>query len=256
MQSQLAVPFCGIRVTGPDAERYLQGQLTADVAALAPGGLGSLAALLEADGHLVTWLRVRRTGDTEFLLVVADAHRERVHARLLRYLIRTRATVQVTDARLLAEVPDGRDPLWPLEADRDLAQATPDEGAYRDASLALGAFDPAIDLVDGLLVQGVPTLFERGVSTTKGCYTGQELVARTDARGAAPPLALAALELSRPVRLDPGTRLLVDGAEAGWVTRAAIVNGRGLAIGVLKRRFASTASFAVGGGLDLDARVR
>jgi len=55
-------------------------------------------------------------------------------------------------------------------------------------------------------------------SFTKGCYTGQELVARIDSRGNNVPRHLRHLQGSG---LSAGDRLLDDGAEVGWVTSAA-----------------------------------
>src|SRR5581483_5844307 len=56
-----------VRVTGPDAAEYLQGQLTNDVEALAPGE-GQYAALLDRKGHMQSDLRVLRAGTEEIVL--------------------------------------------------------------------------------------------------------------------------------------------------------------------------------------------
>lgn len=50
-------------VKGPDAAEYLQGQLTNDIEALAPGA-GCYAALLDRKGHLVSDMRVLRLEST------------------------------------------------------------------------------------------------------------------------------------------------------------------------------------------------
>src|SRR5690606_3000638 len=57
------------------------------------------------------------------------------------------------------------------------------------------------------------------VSFTKGCYTGQELVARIDARGDRVPTRLRAVV--GDADLDEGAPVVVDGAEVGRVTSAA-----------------------------------
>src|SRR4051794_36380265 len=54
-------------VAGPDAAEYLQGQLTNDVEALAPGD-GQYAALLDRKGHMQGDMRVLRPSAEELLL--------------------------------------------------------------------------------------------------------------------------------------------------------------------------------------------
>ena len=56
-----------LRVTGPDAAEYLQGQLTNDVEALEPGE-GQYAALLDRKGHMQADMRVLRPAAEEFWL--------------------------------------------------------------------------------------------------------------------------------------------------------------------------------------------
>ena len=57
-------------------------------------------------------------------------------------------------------------------------------------------------------------------SFTKGCYTGQELVARIDSRGGNVPRHLRVLRSARP--LDVGTELSVAGKVVGAVTSSAV----------------------------------
>ena len=61
-----------IWVEGPDAEGFLHGLLSNDVAGLAPGG-SCRALLLDAKGHLQADLRVRRDGPDAFTVVTAPA---------------------------------------------------------------------------------------------------------------------------------------------------------------------------------------
>ena len=60
--------FTAIAVSGPEAADYLQGQLTNDVEAMAPGE-GRYAALLDRKGHLQGDLRVLLLGDGDYLLL-------------------------------------------------------------------------------------------------------------------------------------------------------------------------------------------
>jgi folate-binding protein YgfZ len=61
---------------------------------------------------------------------------------------------------------------------------------------------------------------ERSVSFTKGCFTGQELVARIDSRGGNVPRHLRVLDVDGPPPA-PGTDVVLDGDVVGRVTSAA-----------------------------------
>jgi folate-binding protein YgfZ len=84
-------------------------------------------------------------------------------------------------------------------------------------------------------IPGETGLIEQTVSFTKGCYTGQELVARIDSRGGNVPRRLRRLVPAGPVEAGSA---LVDGsgAAAGTVTSAAHSSGTGwVALGYVRR---------------------
>ena len=78
-------------------------------------------------------------------------------------------------------------------------------------------------------------LIDASVSFTKGCYTGQELVARVDSRGSNTPRRLRLLRAAEQdaAALVTGAALVLDGAEVGTVTSAAA--GSPVALAYLKR---------------------
>src|SRR5690242_13480019 len=71
-----------IAVTGADAAEYLQGQLTNDVEALAPGA-GQYAALLDRKGHMQADMRVLRPSAEEILVETEPGP---PHAAALKHL--------------------------------------------------------------------------------------------------------------------------------------------------------------------------
>ena len=191
-----------VRVVGPDAATYLQGQLSQDVDA---GGEWSF--LLEPTGHIVALAHITRDGES-FALEVDAGLGERVEARLRKFLLRTKATITVESGATddAARIADGR-PGAPEFDER----AVPAETGWTD----------------------------RAVSFTKGCYTGQELVARMDSRVAEPPRRLVRITSPEPV--TAGASIEVDGAAVGSVTSAA----GNVALGYVKR----------GARIEGDARV-
>jgi tRNA-modifying protein YgfZ len=206
-----------LAVRGPDAEGYLQGQLSQDVAALAVGASAD-SLLLEPDGKLSALLRVTRTDGQGFVLDVDRGYGDAVLARLRRFLLRSKvelAPLAWLDLSLRgAGVPAAAAGLLTVLAERGVL-ALPFEWngwtgvdllgpedvvlAPGDAALPDGVTACGAEAVEACrIVSGVPAmgteltnktiaaeagLVERTVSFTKGCYTGQELVARLDSRG-------------------------------------------------------------------------
>jgi folate-binding protein YgfZ len=85
------------------------------------------------------------------------------------------------------------------------------------------------------------------VSFTKGCFTGQELVARIDSRGGNVPRLVRGLVLPGAPP-PPGTPVEVDGAEVGSVTSSAPApEGGSVALALVKRGVEPPAAATVAG---------
>jgi folate-binding protein YgfZ len=96
------------------------------------------------------------------------------------------------------------------------------------------------------LIPAEAGIVDRSVSFTKGCYTGQELVARIDSRGSNVPRQLRGLVLAAAP--DVGGVVLVDGAERGTVTSvASLADGRAVALAYIGRAVTPPASGTVAG---------
>jgi folate-binding protein YgfZ len=240
-----------VAVHGPDAASYLQGQLSQD---LDPVGFGSSAdaLLLEPDGKLVALLRVTRTGEQSFVLDADAGTVEAIVARLRRFTLRSRLTVEVQPWSCVAlrgagvpgeppaELPPGAEVAalvdWHGWRGLDLlgpdpASAMPEglrwcSSAAWEACRVESGVPVAGHELDGATIAAEVGLVERAVSFTKGCYTGQELVARLDARGSNVARRLRTVVLDDP-DTDPaalaGAELTVAGRErpVGALTSAA-----------------------------------
>jgi folate-binding protein YgfZ len=273
-----------LAVRGPDAESYLQGQLSQDVAALAVGASAD-SLLLEPDGKLSALVRVTRTDGQGFVLDVDRGYGDAVVARLRRFLLRSKVELELLPAwrdlslrgsgvaeavagllSVLAErgvlaLPfewngwTGVDLLGP----EDVILA-PGDAALPDGITACGA-----DAVEACrIVSGIPAmgteltgktiaaeagLVERTVCFTKGCYTGQELVARLDSRGSNVARRLVGVvgpigdqtQLTRGMTVHGGDAPAGDGAAedkvVGTITSAAWSSelGAWVALGYLHR---------------------
>jgi tRNA-modifying protein YgfZ len=206
-----------LAVRGPDAESYLQGQLSQDVAALAVGASAD-SLLLEPDGKLSALLRVTRTDGQGFVLDVDRGYGDAVLARLRRFLLRSKVELEQLAWRDLSLRGDGVGEaaagLLTVLAERGVLALPFEWNGWTgvdllgpqdvvlgpgDATLPDGITACGADAVESCrIVSGIPAmgteltnktiaaeagLVERTVSFTKGCYTGQELVARLDSRG-------------------------------------------------------------------------
>jgi folate-binding protein YgfZ len=192
-----------IRVSGADALDYLQGQCSQDLSELSEGSsVDSL--ILEPQGKLVALVRVTRTGGEEVLLDVDAGYGPGVLERLRRFKLRVKAELEPLDWRCIA-LRGAK--VGSRAGSRGTAIALPYAWG-REVGVDVFGDDPRIpedarecsaDALESLRVEsGIPVmglelnertiaaeagLLERCVSLTKGCYTGQELIARLDARG-------------------------------------------------------------------------
>lgn len=187
-----------VHVTGPDAKSFLDSQISQDLGAMDDGST-AWALVLEPDGHLGALVHVVHLTSDHLVILGAQGSSgamdaEGLLSRLLRFKIRVRADVSVGAGlrvvghglvELPARLPGVAEHLV-LESDSD--RFTDDVVGRR------AIFDGQVvseTAPIGLTPLGLgSSMIAKAVSFTKGCYTGQELVARMDARVAAPPRRL------------------------------------------------------------------
>jgi folate-binding protein YgfZ len=241
------VPRDVVRVAGPEAVAYLQGQLSQDVEGLEVGG-SAQSLLLSPQGKIDALVRVTRTGGDELLLDVDGGYGEAVVTRLARFKLRTKAAIEALGWRCLAlrgpRVADlglgARGDALPLAAEWPGLAGVDLVGEHPEVPDGVPVCDPAaweaVRIEAGIPTMGaeltertIPAetgLVELAVSFTKGCYTGQELVARIDSRGSRVPRHLRGVVL-QPGDLPPvGAALFAEGGggerELGQLTSVAL----------------------------------
>jgi folate-binding protein YgfZ len=260
-----------VTVSGPDAIGYLQGQLSQDVAALATGGV-SWTFVLSPQGKVDGWGRVLRVDDETVQVDVDPGAGAIWEARLRRFLLRTKAeiTVQadvpivaVREATVAGGLPCG----WPGTEGVDLlgvGHLLGDDVEPRPSGLPADATEIDDVALDALRIRsGVPVwgheldndvipatlgqwVIDASVSFTKGCFTGQELVARIDSRGGNVPRRLAGLALDGPSP-ELGAALEVGGQPAGTVTSSAPSGTGSVALAFVPRSIEVPTEATVGG---------
>lgn len=225
-----------IRAHGPDTITFLQGQLSQDIASMVDGE-SRWSLLLAPTGKVDAWLRVTRVADDEVVLDVEAGWGDAASARLQRFKIRTKCELEPVDGwRCLAvrgatvDDASARPIVWPGVEGVDLlgpeADVVPPAGiplrddAYERLRIESGVPAMGHELTESTIpVEAGQWLIDASVSFTKGCYTGQELVARIDSRGGNAPRPVRGLRLSVPAAVQAEVTT-TDGKHLGAITSA------------------------------------
>jgi folate-binding protein YgfZ len=237
-----------VRAAGPDVITFLQGQLSQDVAGLAVGA-STWALLLQPQGKVVAFLRVLRTGDEEVVLETDAGFGAAAIERLNRFKLRVKCDLDPLGWKCIAvrgpaaheAVDHGAGTVvvadWPGLSGADLVGDSPVPPEVPACSL--DAYE-AVRIEAGIPVMGreldegtIPAeagVVDRSVSFTKGCYTGQELVARIDSRGGNVPRRLRGVVLGDGATPPAGATITVDGKEVGRLTSVAFSPRAGAAV--------------------------
>jgi folate-binding protein YgfZ len=204
-----------IVATGPEAETFLQGQLSQDLEDLPD--VGRWALLLAPDSVVITSCLVTPTSDGLVLCVPRELG-EVALARLKRFLLRTKCTLELVD------VVEG-----PLDTNAEQIRA----GMPGPAEFALGLTPHSFGA----------SFVASTISFTKGCFTGQELVGRLDARGSSVPWRLVRVSGPSAQRVNEVLKLKGPAGPQGLTT--AMHSGDGvLGLGVAHRTLLDSAELA------------
>lgn len=268
-----------VRVAGPDAASFLQGMVTNDVLALAPGQACE-AALLTPKGATVSYGRVARLADAfvfetepgrgagacDFLnkyLISEDAVAEPDSGHAVLALLGPNAAARAAAVPHVATLPSLLGPGVGLLVERarwaDALAALAGVALLDDATQAVlrveaGQPKLGVELTDTTIP--LEANLERAVHYKKGCYIGQEVIARATFRGQLNKRLLGlTLGAAEP---EPGAELRVDARKVGWLT--TVVHsprlGQVIALGYVHRDFlapGTVLSVASGGSATVHA---
>ena len=179
-----ARPRAFVRVAGPDAREHLQNMVSNDVEALEVGD-SCPALLLTAKARLIAPLVVWRRGGEDFLLLTEPELADAVQAQLLRMRFRARAEIEREEHdSVLVFGGDG------IATDFPGAVEVLDSGlepTIGDDELELRRIEAGVPRwgreLDDRVLPAEAGLDRTHVSFTKGCYPGQEPIARLHYRG-------------------------------------------------------------------------
>lgn len=232
-----------IEVSGREAVQFLNGLITNDVAALEDGAQMS-AAFPNAQGRLLAFVRVRRKGD-KFLFETAETTHSKVFQNLYRFtfagdffvedrsenyryfeILNSGFQISNPDS-IVFESKSGEDFFVPGDAAED----------FRNELLKAGAVEISDELSEVLRIEnGTPlygvdmdettvvleTGLDEAVSFKKGCYIGQEIIARIHFRGHVAKKLTGLIFEAENAAINPNDEIKsTEGKNAGRVTSAA-----------------------------------
>lgn len=262
-------PRAFVRVAGPHAAEFLQRMLSNDVAALEPGGVCD-ALLLTPKARVIATARVVRRAADDFLLLTEPGRGELLRDHLLRARFAARCEIELEEHRSHLRLGEQAAP-----PEGGLAVPNPDYGVpaieVLDAPEPVGADLLSDEELERLRIEaGTPLLGreiddrvlpaeagleERAISFTKGCYPGQEPVARLHYRGHANrALRVLRIESAQPPPYD--AEIEHEGRTVGRVTSAVAADGAVLALGYVRTEVPADAVLTVRGAAATMTRPR
>jgi folate-binding protein YgfZ len=227
-----------VRVTGPDAEDLLERLLSADVAAVQPGSACD-ALLLTPRARIVAPLRVHRRSAEDFLLSTEPELGETLRIQLLRARLRSRCEIE-------AETHEA----WLVVGGEESLDERPDGEEISDGEAELARIEAGIPRwgreLDDRVLPAEAGLTETHVSFTKGCYPGQEPVARLHYRGH-PNRTLRVFDIEGTEPLEYDAEVVAEDKPVGRITSAVRKGHALVALGYLRTDLPAQARLSVGG---------
>lgn len=231
-------PRSYVRVAGPDAEDYLQRMLSNDVTQ----GEVVDALLLTPKARVIAPLRVWRRGPDDFLLLTEPELGAVVRAHLLRSRFAAKCEIELEQHASAVVLGEGEGLPGELPGTVEVVDQAlePTVGEEELERLRIEAAVPAWGKeVDDSILPAEAGLDETHISFTKGCFPGQEPVARLHNRGHV-NRRLRVLEVDSAA---PRDEIVWKGNAVGRVTSAV----PGLALGYVRVEVPQDAELEVGG---------
>jgi len=236
------------RVTGEDPIAFLDATTTQDLTGLSIGD-SVLTCMLDEKGRVQAEMRVTVAEDGWVLIDAEQPARDAITGWLAKVAPLSGCEVIDESDRWsvvalfgVSATPAGAVPLASDWGPSYLDVLIPSsvgvtgheigEAEYEAARIAAGRPRFGVDFDESTHIAETP-LIARAVSFTKGCYPGQESVARVSNLGHVRK-RLVGLQIAGNVVPEAGTVLTVEGKEVGRITSATAWEGRAFAIGPLR----------------------
>ena len=212
-------PRAFLGVTGPDAADYLQRLVSNDVEALAEGGWCD-ALLLTPKARVIAPLRILRRGADDFLVLTEPELGDSVRTQLLRTKFAAKVVIEPEEHE-----------AWLVLGGKEVVDERPAGEEADELEVERRRIEAGVPRwgheIDDRVLPAEAGLDETHISFTKGCYPGQEPIARQRYRG----------KVNRRLRVldvegeaEQGDELLHEGKTVGRITSAV----PGVALGYVR----------------------
>lgn len=224
-----------IFVDGEDAGSFLQNQFSSDVSSLAPMHW-QFSAWLDAQGRVKAFVHLARLSERRWLLLLRGGDAAGIAQELRRYVFRSKLTLQIGENLILGGAAPA--PLHSVTMQENDYVLGCGDHAMRITANATVEVDPdrrlkeirlgwpwlPNDLLGQLIAPSLALLRLGALALDKGCYPGQEIVARLHYRGGN-KRHLYRMQLSQAV--EPGSRLEhpADARGIQWLDVVETENG-------------------------------
>ena len=255
-----------VEIKGDDSAEFLQGQMTQDIYSI-ENSKASVTSILNPQGRIVSTAFVFKWGES-FILILNNELRDKLIAWLSRFILRSKVEITQSDDSIF-----GLNQEYAKELCSALNVEAKDIGFESDESClkTIEADEKRAFLVcksenflDGLSIAalstkdwkmadinaGIPTIYKEniekfipqmvnldlinGISFSKGCYTGQEIVARVQHKGKVKQRMFHITGRVSYKKIDPGTAILFADTKVGTIIESLEYNDHMHALGVIK----------------------
>ncbi len=260
-----------VTATGEEAATYLHGQISQNITGLGVGD-SAWSLVLSPQGRIDAWTRVSRVDDLTFWLDVDPGYGTQLIERLDRFRLRTKVAFELSSVEMISvrgpksPAPELMGPLaadlpvlWDgvvgfdrvgLSVDLPADSVEGDPVAFEAARIRAGIPRMGAEITEKTIPAEVGVV-DRSADFAKGCYVGQELVARIDSRGNNTPRRMWGLVMDGNVP-QVGAPVVMDGEVVGSITSAAATESGGVALASIARSAAAPGAATVD---DAEARV-
>ena len=225
----LAVVIC----RGPDTRNFLHGQLSNDINGLSTGD-HCRNAYCNPKGRVIACIDVIDLGKDCFWLLIPQDLVQAVSRRLKMFVLRAKVSVEIQDALYVSHHQTDDPPTRGHSYRADNGDLIINVGVTRDRCLRISEEPGGLDQtwIQNEIADGVPQVYDatseaflpqainldliNGVSFTKGCYPGQEIVARLKYLGKLKQRMMV-FEASGEMDAQPGDTISIDGSKAGTI---------------------------------------
>lgn len=235
-------PIDLVQVSGKDAFLFLQGQLTQDLSGMNVGNYAE-SLILNPDGKAVAYTGVFKKAEDSYLLETLNPYGSQVIKRLEKFKIRLKVDMFLISGYRLYDF--GAENIRECLTKTNAQLKTEYEYEFRYSEffatvkilmdypgerldyisddlyelIHIKSMVPKMgkEITSDLIAFEIPELVDRCISFNKGCYVGQELMARLDARGRN---VTRYLTLFSSENLEQNMKLYLEKKEVGVITRS------------------------------------